>query len=581
MKFPSQPGGAAAKYFMLKVLFRKSDGDLSNIFTIFVFSVLACVPIFLSGIPNSADMAQHFQFAVTFYDSVKDGIWYPSLAHLTNTGFGDVGVRFYPPFSYYVLILFRALSGEWFYASCAAFCFWFFTSGVGIYLWAKEWFSNRASAFAAIIYIFIPYHVNELYNSFLYAEFAASAVLPFCFLFVTRICRPAAKNSDILGLAIAYALLILTNLPLALIGSLSLLVYALASLDRKTFFNRALKLAAAVCLGLLASSFYWLKMLLEINFVKHNTAQFTLDRYDFHTNFAFSYFFIEAGEEALRTLWYLDTLMLLTLGVFLPSIIIFYRFRRSNEFPRLFNVLILLILALFLASVPSEKVWENIPLLQKIQFPWRWLAIISMCGVIFNAAVFEDVIKFYHSEKRWLAMLVGGLIAAAFAFTGIKIMRPVYQHARADFNPMVERLRTGGSYECWMPVWVKNEELADDPLSLAERPRAVVSNQQTEKLIRFPAGKPVRTPIRTFYYPHWQASANNQKIEVGRADNGTVLLNIPPEETIIKLEFVEPPYVKTANFISVFVWLFFLGAAGFLLLPAARLKLSELFSDNK
>ena len=126
-----------------------ADSEKFRLLILAAVSVIAVLPICFYGIPNSADMAQHFQFAVTFYDSVRDGIWYPQLAHLTNTGFGDVGVRFYPPFAYYVLIFFRSLTGDWFFAGCAAFFFWFFLSGVGVYLWAKEWFSNRAAVFAA------------------------------------------------------------------------------------------------------------------------------------------------------------------------------------------------------------------------------------------------------------------------------------------------------------------------------------------------------------------------------------------------------------------------------------------------
>jgi len=514
----------------------------------------AVFPILLFGIPNSADIAQHYQFAVTFYDSIKDGIWYPGWSYQTNIGFGDVGVRFYPPFSYYVLIFFRALTGEWYYASGAAFFVWFLASGVGVFLWAKEWFSARASFFAAVIYIFIPYHVNELYNSFLYAEFAASAILPFCFLFVARICR-RDNNADLAGLAVSYALLILTNLPLALIGSISLLIYALASLEKTNLFRRLFRLGAAVLTGLLASSFYWLKMLLEIGFVKHNTEQFTLDRYDYRLNFAFSYFFTEGGAQTMQTLWFLDTMLLVTLGAFLPCAAIYYLYARSAETPKLFNALILLVFSVFMASAVSEKVWENIAFLQKIQFPWRWLAIVSLTGVIFNAAAFETVVKLFRTEKRWLAFLVFGLIFAAFAFTAVKIMRPVYQYPRADFNPLVERLRTAASYECWMPVWVKNKELQSVQASAEERPREIVSNRQTEKILRFPAGKPAAAEIKTFYYPHWRASVNGENIAVGKADNGAILLQIPAEETVVKLEFVEPFYATASKIVSVLCWL--------------------------
>src|SRR5262249_16245863 len=150
---------------------------------------LITLPVLLFGVPKGNDLPQHYQFAVTFYDGAKEGIFFPSWSADVNSGFGDVGVRFYPPLSYYILDFFRGLLGNWFYARVSTFCFWFFLGGAGVYFWAREWFSQTASLAAAIAYIFIPYHANEIYNAFTYAEFAAAAILPFCFLFVTRVCN--------------------------------------------------------------------------------------------------------------------------------------------------------------------------------------------------------------------------------------------------------------------------------------------------------------------------------------------------------------------------------------------------------
>src|SRR3954468_20960354 len=137
-----------------------------NIAIIFFVSIASVIFIFIEGIPLVTDDAvPHFQFALTYYNSINAGVFYPSWASYTNFGWGDVSVRFYPPLSYYVLAGFRWLAGNWFDAACLNFSFWFFISGLGIYLWAKEWFSNRAALVAASAYILMPFHVNELYGS--------------------------------------------------------------------------------------------------------------------------------------------------------------------------------------------------------------------------------------------------------------------------------------------------------------------------------------------------------------------------------------------------------------------------------
>src|SRR5262249_53506765 len=152
-------------------------------------SMLVTLPMFIYGIPKGNDMPQHYQFASAFRESISNGVLFPGWSPNVNSGLGDVSLRFYPPLAYYVLTFFDGIVENWFDASVFTFCFWFALGGIGVYFWSREWFDERSSLFAALIYLTMPYHANQIYNAFLYAEFAACGVLPFCFLFVTRVCR--------------------------------------------------------------------------------------------------------------------------------------------------------------------------------------------------------------------------------------------------------------------------------------------------------------------------------------------------------------------------------------------------------
>src|SRR5262249_11773314 len=111
---------------------------LIDIAAIFGSAVLVTLPILLWGIPTGNDLPQHFQFAVTIRNSVEHGVLLPSWAADVNGGFGDAGVRFYPPLSYYVLDVFEWTFGDWFYATAATVCLMFFVGGIGVYLWCRE-----------------------------------------------------------------------------------------------------------------------------------------------------------------------------------------------------------------------------------------------------------------------------------------------------------------------------------------------------------------------------------------------------------------------------------------------------------
>ncbi|MEK7723093.1 MAG: 6-pyruvoyl-tetrahydropterin synthase-related protein [Acidobacteriota bacterium] len=520
---------------------------------LFIVSGLMILPIYLSGIPNGNDLPQHYQFALTFKQGLQNGILYPSWAATPNFGFGDIGIRFYPPFSYYVLVFFEAILGNWFYASVAAFWFWFFLSGIGIYFWSREWFGENASLLAAVVYIFAPYHVNQIYNAFTYAEFASASILPFCFLFVTRICRREGMINTV-GLAFCYGLLLLTHLPMAVIGSLALGVYSLALLEKTNYFKKLLNLTVSVFFGLLASSFYWFRMVSELSFVNHATEEFTSGAYDFHKNFVGAFLYLPFAEYDDRTLWFCDLMLFITLALFIPSAILYYRNRQEKQ-PKLFSVVALLAFAIFISTPLSLPIWENLEPLQKVQFPWRWLAVISMSGVIFVAAGYETFISYFQSEKRPVAILTIGLIFAGFVFTVTQVIKPASFIPQDQFNESIAKLESKDSYPCWWAIWSKSEAFKEKTKVLAKDRQIEIQDWNLqEKRFQISAGEAQNLRLALFYYPYWKATVNEKMIELKPAADGTILLPIENEKTDVRVWFEEPAKIKNITLLSMFSW---------------------------
>ncbi|HEX3101731.1 MAG TPA: 6-pyruvoyl-tetrahydropterin synthase-related protein, partial [Pyrinomonadaceae bacterium] len=292
--------------------------DLGNFVLIAAFAVIAMLPSYFGGIPIGNDQSQHYQFAWTVYDSVRSGDVYPSLAKETNRQFGDYGLRFYPPLTYYSLSLVYFIVQDWYFASLIAFTLVFFIGGLGIYLWARDELGPTPALIAALIYILAPYHLNQIYNNFLLAEFFAAAIIPFCFLYLTRLCR-AGGWINALGLTIAYAALILTHLPTTILCSLTMGLYTLFLLRRSAVMTTATKLAASVMSALLMTSFYWSRWLPELQWIKHSTSKYFAATWDYSSNFLLrpSHFINFATDES--NLWFADALLLVTLVIALPT----------------------------------------------------------------------------------------------------------------------------------------------------------------------------------------------------------------------------------------------------------------------
>ena len=538
---------------------------------ILFFSVLVTLPMYLKGIGGGNDMPQHFQFAQTYYEALLNGNFYPSWAYQPNYGYGDVSVRFYPPLTYYCLAFFRILSGNWFDATCLTFLALFFASGVGIYLWAKEWFTAKASLVGALVYIFLPYHLNQIYRASMLAEFAAAAILPFCFLYAARVCQKG-RLTDICGLALSFALLILTHLPTTVMASLTLFLYCLFSLKKTTYFQTIFKLAVSVSISLLLSSFYWVRMVTELNFVKHNSEAFSSGIYSYKSQFVFSYLFPFADVRSSSPTALMNVITLFTLGVFIPSFIFYLKARKSNKQkpPSINQVAVVAIFPLIMSTPLSLLLWEYFPPLQKIQFPFRWLTLFTLGSVVFAAAGFNTFLEYFKTSKRYLSLITAGLILICLPYNAFYLMNPLVTYPKDYFSRVVERFQISPSYECWWTIWAQNSN-PEAPITSFPRPKFITQQieindrekqvnmwESTERRFTIEEGQAHQATVATLYYPHWKVLINNSPVEVTPTDSGLISFPVPSQQSQVLLYFQEPPSVVAAFYLSAFAWFFFL-----------------------
>ncbi|MFN2482619.1 MAG: 6-pyruvoyl-tetrahydropterin synthase-related protein, partial [Pyrinomonadaceae bacterium] len=228
--------------------------------------VLACgvaiiVPALLRGLPVGADFNNHYRHALPLYDSLRAGHFDPGWLAESNDGYGDARFRFYPPATYYLLSATRFVAGDWYAGSLITFALLSSVGALGVFAWGRRLGASRwIAALAGALYAIAPYHLNELYQASFLAEYAACAVLPWCFAFTQGVFdsrRSVSRARDVAGLGLSYAALVLSHLPLTVIGSLSLGVYALLLARRARSIKPLAIFAAGVVLGLVASAFYW------------------------------------------------------------------------------------------------------------------------------------------------------------------------------------------------------------------------------------------------------------------------------------------------------------------------------------
>ena len=543
------------------------------------FGILAMLPAYFWGTPTGADFDNHFRFALPFYDEIGKGNWFPAWLGESNYGFGDPRFRFYPPLLYYTLGAFRFVTGDWYTAFLLAMTAFSMLGAVGIYLWTRQNLSARTAVLSAAIFAFAPYHLTQFYQASLLAEFAAISFIPFAFMFVERLLNSQfspKKLSNIAGLGIFFALIVTTHIPTTVVASLSLGLFSLLLTDWKNYKKGLIFCACGIFLGLILSSWFWVKMVSELGFIQAGI-NVSSEYYDYRNNFVFSPF-------ALNNLntFFASLITALTVGIFLPFFLIsgqilrrksddaiskFFTSEKSHAAKVLFAVTILAILTLLMTTDLSRPVWWIVPKLKDIQFPFRWLTIVSILICPLTALAFQvwqERLKQKKLRSVQLVLLLG--FFAALFFTVKDLVIDSDYISREQFIQRVETRRGARSFNDWLPRGAKEVK---DLMPLegnadAGKRAIIISDWQAQKRnLTIAAGEETQIRLKTYHYPHWQAFQikNGQSIPLttSKAEDGTLLISIPNEAAEIEVVFVETALVKTALIISALGWLTALG----------------------
>jgi len=560
-----------------------------SILMVIVFGVLAISPTYFWGMPVGADFDNHFRFALPFYNEIADGNYAPGWLAESNNDFGDARFRFYPPNLYYLLCLFRYFTGDWYWATLIIFTVFSVVGALGVYFWTRRTLSDKTAVIAALLFSFILNHLTQFYQASLLAEFAATALLPFAFMFVERLTTGknygtkhlSAMLFNVAGLAAIYSLIIITHLPTTILASYSLGLYALLLTDWKTNKKALAFCALGIAIGLLSSSWFWVKMVSELGWIQGGDAV-SSPYYDYQNNFIFSPFSLVNLNS-----WYGSLIAVLTLAIFLPSLIILRQiFKKSSSDEnhsgnnliakfsiqteneavikkRLRACLIIAFVSLLMMTDLSRPLWATVPKLKDVQFPYRWLAITSVlvCPIVaLSLRFWWTRIK----QKRIRPIHLPLLLAFAFAFlyTAQGLVFDSEYISRDRFLQRIEEVRGGRSFNNWLPRGaneLKDLSPLDGKVNAGGRKISVINWQSHRRIFSVDAGAETTARVRSYYYPLWQASVlkDGQKTPtpVSQAADGTLLVALPPDAVTIEIVFNEPLRTKISFAIAALGWL--------------------------
>jgi hypothetical protein len=217
-----------------------------------------------------------------------------------------------------------------------------------------------------------------------------------------------------------------------------------------------------------------------------------------------------------------------------------------SEDAKMWRVLLLLAAAATLMMLKSTAIlWDVLPKLRFVQFPWRWMSILAVTFAWFLAAATTK------PRYRWIWM---STTIAVLAATGIFFVRNTWWDA--DDVPSLEfTIEHGRGFEGtdeYDPVGDDHYNLPTkgpqpqavilpvrDGLPVPDGTRVFVERWTAEeRIIRVESPEPARLALRLLNYPAWQIRVNDSFIRPeSPTDTNQMMVPIPHGQSTIRVRF--------------------------------------------
>ncbi|MGH9537625.1 MAG: 6-pyruvoyl-tetrahydropterin synthase-related protein [Terriglobales bacterium] len=478
----------------------------------------------------------HLFWAKHFSDQLWAGNLYPQWLQGMNSGLGSPTFYFYGPVSYYITSLFFLVLPfhryGWLQVGLAA-ALASVASGLAAYLWLRERCSRLAAGVAAILYTWLPYHLRiDHFERFAFAEYWGFVWMPLSLYFVSRLVRGHRKN--LVGLAVTYTLLLMTHPPTALLFGGIPILYALVLVAETRNYRPLIYVAAAVALGTLMASAYLIPALTTQS--NASMGEMIVGDGSYANNFLYVKM---AGVAGPTQHWFQEWLASMTkltmIAASMAALVTFTGLFGPRRWERFLWSMVVLVSLLMMHPL-SAPVWRAIPLLQKIQFPWRFHILLTLALTAMIAYAIEAIpsrpMQFWRSAAFGLAMLL-------VAFEGVYTLRS-WRWTLLEKPELAERIAVR-DYPEYRPKWVPLDVYTPERVKRLGATTPAVETVSGLGLVQVenwsPTGIQIATngqsdmqmKVRQFYYPTWTATLEDGKslATSPSTDDGLLLVSLP------------------------------------------------------
>lgn len=492
-------------------------------------AICVVLPFVHFGIPSGHDFEFHVNSWMEVVEHWKYGTAYPHWAATAHWGYGEARFIFYPPFSW-TLGAVLGLVLPWKTVPTAYMILVLTLSGSSMYGLAKRWVSTSQALWAAAFYTANPYHLVIVYWRSAFAELLCAAYFPLLLLLILELDEKRGRIVPALGLLVSAAWL--TNVPSAVMMtySLALLTIWLAVYKRSAMV--VLHGLLAMILGMLAAAVYLVPILHQRAWINMNDVLAPglrpLENYLFAAT---------DDPDHNRFNWIVSVVGFREMV--LGACALWIAKRRAAAKLWLPLTLWAGVWGLLMLKW-ALPIWDHLPELRYVQFPWRPLLCINIPIVLAIVIALERI---------WLRVLVCAVAIYSVPFAWRHIQPPWWDSA-ADVTEMFENQHNGTGNEGvgeYVPAGVDPYD-ADAKAPLARFEGIGPAKIQVERWWAESRALVVETSasgrlvLKLFNYPRWQVSVNGKEVATTTsASAGQMVVPLPAGRSRVQITWVEGP----------------------------------------
>ncbi|MGB8540335.1 MAG: 6-pyruvoyl-tetrahydropterin synthase-related protein [Candidatus Acidiferrales bacterium] len=549
--------------------------------------LLACLaatavvlPMFFLGNASGHDFQFHLAGWLDVAGQWREGILFPRWAEWANWGFGEPRFVFYPPTSW---MLGAALGSILPWQMAPGAFIWLALLLAGLTMWrlARECLPVPQALTAAILYAVNPYHLVIVYYRSDFAELLAGALFPLLVLGTLRVTRDGWNRVP--RLALVFALIWLSNAPAAVIATYSLALLLVGGCALRRELKPLLSGAAAMTGGFGLAAFYILPAAWEQRWVQ--ISQALTENLRPAQNFLFTH---SSDPEFVLFNWKVSAIALGTILITALAAVFVARWRR--DFLQLWWMLLALAAASAFMMFPASLfLWQHLPKLQFVQFPWRWLVPLDVAFAFFIAALLQT------PRKQWLGWTAILLCTGALGTVLVKdawwdsedipvLIAAIHsQHGYEgadEYQPLgCDRYQLPGQ----PPASADDDSLNHDESPVTSAPKITIAAPNSEaltpvknenaRITRWTAEEksfaaktnlPATLALKLINYPAWEVRVDGDIVQaISLPETAQLSLPLPAGEHSLRVNFRRTPDRTIGSGISIFSAFLLLGFSAY------------------